>query len=176
MPHPLRPFRHFAAVALFAACLVASDRAVAGEHSIGLGVNYWKTVDDLDLGDDIDDDGLAEVLSYRYSPGGLVSFEFDLEHFGDGFAGATKDAYSPQAYIVVGRHFYGAVGVGTTYSSDLDDEITDPFYAAKLGLNMALLPHLDLDLSANYRFDAWKDLDQADTDTVFLGAMIRFGF
>jgi hypothetical protein len=149
--------------------------AVAGEHIVGIGANYWKTVDDLDI-NEIEDDGLSTVVSYIYRPGGLIGFELDLEYFGDGFAGATRDAYSPQAYIVVGRNFYVAAGVGTTYSSDLEDEITDPYYAAKVGINVGLLPHIALDVNANYRFDAWGDLDQADTDTVFLGALLRFSF
>ena len=103
-----------------------------------------------------------------------MAFELDLEYFDKGFGGATKEAYSPQAYVVVGRNWFVGVGVGTTYSDDFEDEITDPYYAAKAGFSLGLLPHLAVDLAANYRFDAWSELSDADTDTVFLGAMLRF--
>lgn len=161
---------------LFALCALCPSPSAAGEHVFGVGVNYWETIDDLDIDENIEQDGLSKVLSYQYWPGGMIGFEFDVEHFDKGFSGATSDAYSPQAYVVVGRHFYVAAGVGTTYSSDLEDEITDPFYAAKAGINLSLLPHINLDVNANYRFDAWSQLDEAETDTVFLGAMLRFTF
>ena len=161
---------------LFFVALGLAAPASAGEHVIGVGANYWKTIDDLDIDESIDQDGLSTVFSYQYWPGGMIGVEFDVEYFDNGFSGATKDAYSPQAYVVVGRNFYVAAGVGTTYSSDLEDEITDPFYAAKAGINISLLPHIDLDVAANYRFDAWSQLDQAETDTVFLGATLRFNF
>ena len=149
--------------------------AQAGEHILGIGANYWQTVDDIDFGE-IDNSGLSTVVAYTYRPGGLIGFEFDVEYFGEGFAGTNRDVISPQAYVVVGRNFYVAAGIGTNYSSDLEDEFSDPYYAAKMGINFSLLPHLGLDVNANYRFDAWGDLDEVDTDTVFLGALLRFSF
>jgi len=156
------------------AVLAVAQPAGAGEHTLGFGVNYWKTVDDLkDSGFKVKDDGLSQIASYQYRPGGMIAFEFDLEYFDKGFGGAIKDAYSPQAYVLLGRNWYAGAGVGTTYSKDFKDEISDPFFAAKAGLRIGLLPHLDLDINANYRFDAWSELNRAGTDTVFLGAMAR---
>lgn len=147
----------------------------AAEHRIGFGYHYWKTVDDLDDFSDIEDDGYATVISYQYLPGGLIRFEFDLEYFPDGFAGSSEKAYSPQAYVMVGRFFYAGVGVGVTQSDGFadGDEWSDPWYAARAGIDMLLLPKLHLDINANYRADAFKELEEADTDALTFGASLR---
>ena len=55
----------------------------------------------------------------------------------------------------------------------------DPFYALKAGVNFELLPSFFLDISANYRFNDAVEIrgeeTDIDTDSVFLGAAIRFG-
>ena len=181
-PIATRPAHRLTTLAIFAlALLCLPNFAAAAEHRIGLGANYWKTIDDLeDEGienvDEIDDSGVSEILSYQYFPKGILGFELTVEHFPDGFGGATDDAYSPQIYVVVGRGFYGAVGIGATNSSDFDGDWSDPFYAAKAGFNLGLLPNVSLDLYGNYRFDAWSELEDADTDTIFLGAQLRISF
>jgi hypothetical protein len=158
--------------------LVAAPRPAVAEARLGGGVNYWRTIDDLeDEGfDDVDESGLSYLLTYQYVPGGLLRFEVDLEYFDEGFGGATSGALSPQAYLLLGSGFYAGLGIGVTYSDDFEDEFSDPFYAAKLGVDLELLPNFHLDIHANYRFDAWRELEEADTDTVFLGAAVRFGF
>jgi hypothetical protein len=166
------------AVALPAA--LAGTAPAAAEHRLGLGANYWRSIDDLAEEFDIEDDGIAYFATYQYRPGGLVGFEIDLEHFDEGFGGVTEEAYSPQVYVLVGSGWYAGLGAGVLYhrsgGDSSEDETSDVFYAAKLGLNIQLVPKLYLDLGANYRFDALQDLDQADTDVVFLGAAVRFGF
>ena len=56
----------------------------------------------------------------------------------------------------------------------------DPFVALKAGLELPLFGRLFLDVNASYRFDSDAALDDAfediDTDTVFLGGAVRFGF
>jgi hypothetical protein len=161
-----------------AAAVLFAWPAAAADHRIGGGFHYWKTIDDLeDEGfDEIDDSGLATVLSYQYVPGGLIKFELDLEYFEDGFGGSLEATYSPQAYIVVGSFVYGALGAGVLVSNGLEDEVSDPFFAAKLGIDMLLLPKLHLDINANYRFDDWNQLNEAETDTVTLAALVRISF
>lgn len=159
-----------------ALCLALPQSSGAAEHRFGVGVNYWETVDDLvDEGFDVEEDGLAPVLTYQYRPGGLIGFQIDLEYFEEGFGGSTSEALSPQAYLTVGGGIYGAVGVGVTYSDDFDDELSDPFWAARVGLDFELLPRIHLDIHANYRADAFDELDQASTDTVTLGVALRAG-
>lgn len=154
---------------------VGAVRVEAAEHSLGFGAHYWRTVDDLaDSGFTIEDDGLAYLVSYQYQPEGLFSFEVDVEYFDQGFGGSDTETISPQGYLVIGHGWYAAIGAGVVYSSGLEDEVSDPFYAAKIGLQMALIPRVHLDVNANYRFDAWGELGDANTDTITLGAVVRF--
>ena len=167
-----------ATLACWVAALALVSTPAAAEFRLGGGVNYWRTLDDLeDEGfDDIDESGLSYVLSYQYVPGGLLRLEIDVEYFDEGFGGAASEAISPQGYLLVGSGFYAGLGVGVTYSDDFEDEVSDPFYGAKLGVDFELLPNFHLDVYANYRFDAWSELEEVDTDTVFLGAVVRLGF
>lgn len=170
-----------ASLLIAAAIAFPAGPAEAAQHRIGVGANYWKTIESLDdegIGNigQIDDSGVAEVASYQFWPQGLVGFEIAVEHFPEGFGGSTHDAWSPQVYVTLGHGLYGGVGVGVTNSSDFDGNWSDPFYAAKLGFNIGLLPHIALDVYGNYRFDAWSELNDANTDTVFLGAQVRITF
>lgn len=152
-----------------------SAAPAAAEQRLGVGLHYWRTLDDLAGGDDIDRDGLAGLLTYQYAPIGLFKVQVDLEYFDSGFGGATEAAYSPQVYLVVGGKIYGAVGVGVLYSDSLEDNVSDPFYAFRVGSDFVILPRVHLDVNANYRTSEWDQID-ADTDTVTLGAAVRFAF
>lgn len=161
-------------VAVLALGLALPALASAGEHRLGFGYHYWQTIDDLDDLPDLDDEGYATVLSYQYLPGGMLRFEIDVEYFPDGYAGSTDKAYSPQAYVLLGRFFYAGVGVGITRSDGfVDDEWSDPWYAARAGIDMLLVPKLHLDINANYRADAFSELEEADTDALTFGASLR---
>lgn len=180
MTNPTRPCLLLSAVLLALAFgAVAAAPAVAAEHRLGVGVHYWRTLDDLaDEGfDELDETGTSGVLSYQYIPGGLLALQVDGEYFAKGFGGSTDETFSPQVYLVVGVNGpYAAAGVGVLYSKELEDEISDPFYIARVGWNLELIPNLHLDLNANYRAGAWSELDEADTDTITLGGVVRFGF
>lgn len=155
--------------------LLGGSGAVASEHRLGFGFHYWKTVDELvDEGfGDIEDKGLSQIFSYQYLPGGLLRFEVGVEYFNKGFAGSLERAYSPQVYVLLGRFVYAGVGVGATYSSGLADSWSEPYYAARGGVELLLLPKLHLDIQANYRFNAWSELDNVETETLTLGAVLR---
>ena len=163
-------------VALSLAVLTAAPAALAGSHSIGIGANYWKTIDDLDTGDvtDIDESGLSWIASYQYAPAGIFKLELDLEYYPElGAAGETF--WSPEAFVLVGGTLYAGAGVGVYYS---DGTFSDsPFFMLRAGLDIAILPFLSLDINANYRFNDWETLDLSDdlgTDTIRLGAAVRF--
>lgn len=159
--------------------LLFSVPSHAGNHRLGIGGHYWKSVDDIDISeltDDIKEDGYAMVVSYQYKPT-LFGFQFDVEIADDQLTGLDETVYSPQIFMIVGGLVYGGVGIGTHYT---DGEFTDePFYALKAGLDFELLPRLHLDINANYRFDNW-DRDEVeadlDTDTVTLGLVGRIEF
>jgi hypothetical protein len=155
----------------------AAARPALADSSLGVGVHAWRTVDDLSSEgfSDIRRDGISYLVSYLYEPGALLKFEFDGEYYPNGFGGATHWAISPEAYVLLGGFFYGGLGVGATYSKDFDHNFSSPFYAARVGLNLRLIPKLNLDVNANYRFHAFDELKGVDTGTVTLGAIVRFG-
>lgn len=172
----MRPIPRLLLLAALAVALAPA--AGAADHSLGLGVQYWKSLDDLvdDEFDDIelDEDGFSYVASWRIAPEGIFSFEIDLEYSEDGFGGSTEESFTPLAFLLVGHGLYAGVGVGQTYSDGLEGDHSDLFYAARLGWELALLPGVSLDLHANYRSDAFETLDQASSDGITLGAIARF--
>ncbi|MCB9377622.1 MAG: hypothetical protein H6511_02510 [Holophagales bacterium] len=165
-------------LALTALLVGFAGSAEAGQHRLGFGFHWWKTVDDLagDRFNDIESDGVSQVFSYQYLPGGLIKLEADVEYFKDGFGGSTSSAWSPQFFVLFGSFVYAGVGVGITNSSSFESDWSDPFYAARAGFDLLLLPKLHLDLNANYSFDAWSELENVDTETLTLGAIARFSF
>ncbi|MGH9464988.1 MAG: hypothetical protein ACRD0X_05035 [Thermoanaerobaculia bacterium] len=169
---------HRALVGLIAGwgVLTTGAAARAAEHELGVGIHHWEALDDLDVDNvEIDESGTSALLVYRVNPAGLFAFELDVEYFGDGFAGATEEALAPQFFVLLGNDFYAGIGVGVTLADDLPsgDDVSDPFYAARVGFAFPLLPRLRLDLNGNYQTGTFEDLDQADSDTITVGAHLR---
>ena len=161
---------------LCAAGFLLPSAGVAGEHRIGLGAHYWETIDDI--GDDfpefdIDESGLTWVGSYQYLAG-FTRFEFAAEYFEAGFLGESEWAVAPQVYVLFGRAFYAGVGVASTYSNFGDGDFSDPYFIGKAGIDMLLLPKIHLDINADYRFNQVDEIYDYDTDTITLGATLRF--
>jgi hypothetical protein len=156
-------------------CLAVSALpAAASEQRFGLGIHYWRAVSHLDSS--FDRSGAAGMLSAQYVPVGLFKVEGDLEYFPKGFGGADTTAWSPQIYLLVGDRLYAGVGAGVIYSKSFSGELSDVFYAARVGTDLVLLPSLHLDVNANYRFKDWNQIKQASTDTITLGAVLRLAF
>ncbi len=159
---------------LFCLCLLLFPCHVnAAEHRLGGGINYWYSIDEL-KGDDFkfDDTGFGIIGSYQYW-GGLIGIEADIELLPDRFG---ENALSPQAYFLVGGGLYAGIGVGTTY---IDGNFSnEPFYALRAGYCMELLPNIYADIYTTYRFNDNAKLDDIkddiDTDSLFLGATVRF--
>ncbi len=157
--------------------LIAAENGFAGNHRLGGGANYWVALDDIekDNGDDIDENGLAFLVSYQYWPS-ILGLEVCAELLPDRFG---ETAIAPQAYVLFGSGLYAGAGIGTVLS---DGEFSEqPFFALKAGINLELLPRaLYVDVFANYRFNEKAELSDSstdiDTDTVFLGAAARFAF
>ncbi|HEX4953266.1 MAG TPA: hypothetical protein VF017_07725 [Thermoanaerobaculia bacterium] len=168
-------------LALLALALpLATLPARAGEHSIGVGIHYWRTVDGLPSGstfDDIEDDGNSYVLSYQYQPRGIFTFQVDAELYQDGYGGSTERTILPEVFVLVGGNFYAGAGAGVAYSDGLEDSPSDPFYMGRLGYRLTLLGSIELDVHATYRFDEWDELENidVDTDTYTFGAVLRVG-
>ena len=145
-----------------------------GGVRLGAGANYWRTLKNIDV-HNVDRDGWSYVATCQYRPG-WIGIEADVEWLKIGFGGSTQDVYEPQAYLVVGKAIYGAVGIGGYYTDG--DFASKPFYAFRAGLDLEVLPFLRLDINANYRFEDWSALSSSDinTDTIFLGAAARLAF
>ena len=145
-------------------------RAESSGHRIGGGVNYWTTIDDVDV-KNIDDKGFSYYFSYQYK-GDLLGLEADMELMPDSYG---DDVLAPQAYLLVGGDLYAAVGAGILYIDN--DFANDPFFALRAGFDLELLPVLSLDIYATYRFNPDVEIkdavDKIDTDTLFLGAAVR---
>ena len=157
---------------LCACLLFCPVGSAVAQHRVGGGVNYWVMLHDVNV-KDFDDKGLSYLASYQYRMG-LLGFEGDLEVMPNR---GEHTAVAPQAYVLVGDTLYAGAGVGINYA---DGEFADdPFFALKAGLNLELIPSLFTDISLNYRFSKKEELKnkntRIDTDTVFLGAAVRFG-
>ena len=117
---------------------------------------------------------MGYLVSYQYQPT-LFGLELAVDILPDRVG---ENTYSPHAMVFVGRGFFVAGGIGLAYA---DSSFADqPFYLVKGGVNWELLPNLYVELSAQYRFREWADLEDEekdfDTDTVFLGGAVRLGF
>lgn len=73
-------------------------------------------------------------------------------------------AVTPHLNLIIKDNcFRGGLGVRTTYiKTDDDDEWLDPYWQFMLGLNFPVMRRFALDVSANYVFDLWSDLDKFD--------------
>ncbi len=151
--------------------------AAERKHQIGVGAHYWQAVENIDV-DDINENGFSYLVSYRYSPVSLFALQAELEIFPEDFMGIDDEVYSPQGMLIVGSVIYAGLGIGTYY---YDGEFTDdPFYILRAGLDLELLPRIHIDVNGNYQFTDFESLknieDNIDTDTVTLGAAVRFEF
>jgi hypothetical protein len=162
-------------IALLAALVLPLAHAGAAEHRLGLGELYWRSLDDLGAAG-LDDDGVAPYLTYQYVPAGIFRVELDLEYYRKGFGGSDSAAYSPLAFLLVEFGLYGGLGVGVTVSDGLENNVSDPFYAARLGYDFQLVPRLHFDVNANYRANTFKQLEDYDGDSITFGAAARVSF
>jgi hypothetical protein len=158
---------------VMAALLAFSSAVAQGQTRIGVGAHYWRTVDNL--GDDFDRDGVSYLATVQRSLFPLLALQVDVERFPDGYAGSQDAVWGPQAFAIVGGAIYAGLGIGILYSDgDFADE---PFYVARAGLDLELLPGIHFDINANYQFSEWSKIneldEEVDSDTVTLGAAIR---
>ena len=172
--------KRFAALAVVSCAILlmflAASRADDADNRIGIGANYWRSIKNIDI-QDFDSNGFSWLATYQYSPG-LFSLETDLEIFQQGFSGADKNVFAPQALVLLGSSFYGGIGIGTYYA---DSHFSGKaFYALKLGLDINLFGPVYADISANYRFNEGKSLRDAvkdiNSDTIMMGAAVRVEF
>ena len=145
-------------------------------HRFGVGARYWLAVGDIKA-ESVDEEGLSWMLTYQFQPFQLVRIEADIEMMPESlgaYGTADENVYAPQVFALVGMGLYAGVGIGMYYA---DGELWDhPFYMLRAGGDLAILPHLYLDINVNYRFENWDEFKGSDIseDTIFLGAAVRF--
>ncbi len=173
----LTPSRFLAALVGLLVCLPASARAA--EHTLGGGVRFFETADDVNIGDlgSIEDSGNSLVLAYGVNPAGLFRFEFDLEYIEDGYLPETGEVISPKALVLLGGTLYGGAGVAIDFYPDnlaSSEDASDPYFIGRLGLDLLLLPRIHLDINANYETDKFGSVFGADSDSITFGALVHF--
>jgi hypothetical protein len=153
----------------------AKENAWGRAHRIGLGVNYWKTIKDIDT--EIDKHGFSLLGSYQYAPAWYFKAEVDFEYFPKKDFGGTESVYAPEVFLLVGSWVYAGVGAGIYHSAGGWSD--SPFYALRAGIDLELIPRVHLDVNAKYLFNDWDGLKGRDVkteaDTIRLGAAIRIG-
>lgn len=164
-------------VTIMGALALAQGVQAESVHRLGVGANYWRMMDDIDV-HNFDENGVSWLLTYQYKLADLVKFEADLEVFPNGAAGADHMTYAPEAYLVLGSTIYVAAGVGILYSDG--DFADNPFYALRAGLDVRIVSRIYLDFNVNYRFSEAADLSATDrnidTDTLMFGLALRYEF
>jgi hypothetical protein len=157
-------------------CLsVVAQPARAADHRLGLGLHYWKSLDELAKDfPGVSDSGVSWMASYQFRPAGLFKLEADLEYFRKGFGGSEGAAFSPQFFVLAGGKFYGGVGVGTTFASSFDNNSSSMFFMARAGLEITLVPGVHFDFNLNYKSDVFSELDNFNSNALTLGVFVRF--
>lgn len=169
--------RHQTLTSMACAILLISSSAVAQtHHRAGLGLHYWKALEDVEFSG-IDEDGLAWVISYKLATSSMLKFQVDLEVLPKNYGGSDHRVVAPQAFVLAGSGIYAALGLGMHYT---DGDFADrPFFALRTGLDFELLPSIYTDVNINYRFENWdfdEVRDKISMDTLTLGAVVRFQF
>ena len=157
--------------------MLAQGSAAEVEHRIGIGAHYWTVLSDIDADDvDVDEDGLAYLLTYQLRPASLIKFGIDIEMLPENFGGSEEEVFAPQAYVIIGGGIYAGIGIGGYYTDGEFSE--DTFYNVRAGFDFCLFPFIYVDVNANYRFEDWGGIntleDDITEDTVTLGAAVRF--
>lgn len=147
-----------------------APRARVPLFRLGLGANYWFSVEDI-ADDDFDENGLSGLATFQFVPNRFFKVEVDVELRPEGFLGSSEAVWLPQAYLLLGNFIYAGAGAGM-YIHDGKIQ-NDPFFAFRGGIDFPLGP-VHLDINANYRFEGHLDGKNIGTDTVFLGAAVRF--
>lgn len=155
--------------------LLAAAPVEAIEARLGLGIHLWTSAGDLweDPGSGKESD-LAALLSYQLVLLRPLKLQLDLEYFPNGFGGTGIVAVSPQGLIVLGDRWYVAAGVGWVYNKhQVEGNLSDIIYLARVGIDVPLFRRLHLDVSANRQAPETSGLTQIDEDNVTFAAVVR---
>jgi opacity protein-like surface antigen len=173
-------------LAVFVCCSpVAVTYAV--EHSLGIGVHYFYTLQDIkndfneEFGGDFHRDGIACNVSYRFKPNPHFGLLLELQDYPNGYY-AAKSAYSPRVLVLLGKSLY--IGAGAAWNhldweNDVDPSLTqdnwsNTYYLLRAGFDWPfIVEDLKIELSTTYEFNNWSEIKDIDTDLLTFGAGLR---
>ena len=157
------------------ALFLAAAPAAAIENRLGLGVHVWRSAGELwDHPTNGGEHDLTALLSYQLVLWRPLKLQLDVEYFDNGFGGAGLVALFPQGLIVVGDRLYVAVGAGWIYPRDLEGNLSNVVYLARLGIDLPVRSRLHLDLYVQQRAEDASRLTAATAETITFGTVVRF--
>lgn len=163
--------------AILAAAIIlpfGASAANSGGFEIGVGANYWYSIEDA-IDKDFDEDGLGWMLSTRWMLTDYFGLGFELERSPDNFIALEESMYAPSAHVIVGNKLYIGFGVGCYYYDG--DFYENEWYNVRAGIKIELLPSVMVDLNVNYRADKFDELEDLDdnvnAETLVFGGALR---
>ncbi len=167
----------FAALAALFVLTTVPTVSAAG-FEIGVGANYWYSIDEA-KDHSFDRDGLGWMISSRIPLAKYIAIGLEVEQTPDNFIFLDEKLYLPAAYAILGDGIYLGIGAGTYYyDGDFYDEV---WYALRAGIKIPVLTkNLVLDINVNYRVEDWDGIkearDNVDSNTLMVGAALRLAF
>ena len=156
------------------ALFLAAAPAAAIENRFGAGMHLWMPAGDLqDHPTGWDDKDLTALLSYQLVLLRPLKLELDMEYFPNGFGHSGVAAVFPQGLIVVGDRWYAAAGAGWIYYWAPTGELSDVIYLVRLGADLPVRPHLNLDVWAGQQAQEPRGLTEISEETVTFAAILR---
>ncbi len=163
-------------IALAALSITATTTiAGPGGFEIGIGGNYWYSLDDA-VDKEFDEDGIGWMISSRWMWRDYIGMGFELERSPENYVSLEDYVYAPSAHLIVGGGLYLGFGIGCHYYDG--DFYKDPFYNVRAGIKTTFISPFIIDININYRTDSFEDAKDTfdrslDADTLTLGAAIR---
>ena len=156
----------------------AAQTVFASGFEIGVGANYWYSIDEA-KDRSFDRDGLGWMVTSRLGLTDYFAIGLEVEQTPDNFVFLDEKLYMPAVYAILGDGIYLGIGAGTYYYDG--DFYEDVWYALRGGFKFPILTrNLVLDINVNYRVENWdgiKDVkDTVDSDTLMVGAALRLAF
>ncbi len=119
----------------------------------------------------------AAVFSFKLNPRNLLQFKAEMDLLPQDLTVNPESVLLPQMFVAVGDDLYA--GLGTQYLIEDGILIDDPQFSLRAGVDLEILPYIFLDISADYRFDDWRELKEEDAfskEDVVWGGALRIQF
>lgn len=119
----------------------------------------------------------ATVFSFKLNPRNLLQFTAEMDLLPQDLTADPESVLLPQMFVAIGDDLYA--GLGTQYLIENGVLIDDPQFSLRAGVDLEILPYIFLDISADFRFDDWRELNEEDAlanGEVVWGGALRIQF